>query len=805
MRGFIMLIYCLYGSILMAQDFTVSGKVMDSKDMPLSFVNVLIFKAESETPFKGATTEADGSFIIKGLEAGTYSLSFSYVGFEDHSEVIDLSANKNIEKVFLKENQEMLDETVVTAKRPTIEKTSGKLVFNVENTSLSVGSTMDLLKKTPGIVVIGESIQIKFSKPTIYINGKRVYLSNTEATSLLENTDASNIKSIEVITNPSAEYDADAGTVLNIVSSKAISIGYKGSVDATYTQGIYPKYSFGTSHFYKNNWLNLYASYNYNTKKQYKEDENFIRFFQPDEVSTKSIWETDFNRTTNSDNHSGNVVLDFTLDDNNSIGLTSNISLSPNTNYQNNGNASIYNTQRQLDSLNTTASEVNYKKDNMAFALDYNRKLNDNGAKLSAVVNYIYYKHNQDQSVNTDYFLPDNDFLRNNSFFTNSAQKSNIFTGQIDFSTSLWGGTFDAGLKFSNIDTESSLGFFDIENNVNTFNNTLSDDFNYKENIFAEYINYKKDWEKWSITAGLRGEYTNIDAISRSLGDVNNQSYFEIFPSASVNYVLNEKNSVGLAYNRNIHRPRYESLNPFKYFITENNFIGGNPNLKPAIEDKITLSYVHKDKLFFDLYYQNVKNALDNLSFQNNENSTLRTMEDNLDEVYQYSFDITYFNSLASWWYFHLTTSSFYLSNKFYALESSQETYTNDTFGQYLGVYSHFTLSKDRSFTADLSALYISNFVFGNRYFKNQSFVNISFRKVFWDKRASLTVGLDDIFNTLNNVASVTKYYNQDNRFFANQESRLFRLGFKYNFGNARLHDNNKRIKTDEGDRLTEK
>lgn len=805
MRGFIMLIYCLYGSILMAQDFTVSGKVMDSKDMPLSFVNVLIFKAESETPFKGATTEADGSFIIKGLEAGTYSLSFSYVGFEDHSEVIDLSANKNIEKVFLKENQEMLDETVVTAKRPTIEKTSGKLVFNVENTSLSVGSTMDLLKKTPGIVVIGESIQIKFSKPTIYINGKRVYLSNTEATSLLENTDASNIKSIEVITNPSAEYDADAGTVLNIVSSKAISIGYKGSVDATYTQGIYPKYSFGTSHFYKNNWLNLYASYNYKTKKQYKEDENFIRFFQPDEVSTKSIWETDFNRTTNSDNHSGNVVLDFTLDDNNSIGLTSNISLSPNTNYQNNGNASIYNTQRQLDSLNTTASEVNYKKDNMAFALDYNRKLNDNGAKLSAVVNYIYFKHNQDQSVNTDYFLPDNDFLRNNSFFTNSAQKSNIFTGQIDFSTSLWGGTFDAGLKFSNIDTESSLGFFDIENNVNTFNNTLSDDFNYKENIFAEYINYKKDWEKWSITAGLRGEYTNIDAISRSLGDVNNQSYFEIFPSASVNYVLNEKNNVGLAYNRNIHRPRYESLNPFKYFITENNFIGGNPNLKPAIEDKITLSYVHKDKLFFDLYYQNVKNALDNLSFQNNENSTLRTMEDNLDEVYQYSFDITYFNSLASWWYFHLTTSSFYLSNKFYALESSQETYTNDTFGQYLGVYSHFTLSKDRSFTADLSALYISNFVFGNRYFKNQSFVNISFRKVFWDKRASLTVGLDDIFNTLNNVASVTKYYNQDNRFFANQESRLFRLGFKYNFGNARLHDNNKRIKTDEGDRLTEK
>ena len=92
---------------------------------------------------------------------------------------------------------------------------------------------MDLLKKTPGVVVIGESIQVKFSSPIIYINGKRVYVSSAEVISLLENTYAVNIKSIEVITNPSAKYDAEAGTVLNIVSSKAISIGYKGSVNAT--------------------------------------------------------------------------------------------------------------------------------------------------------------------------------------------------------------------------------------------------------------------------------------------------------------------------------------------------------------------------------------------------------------------------------------------------------------------------------------------------------------------------------------------------------------------------------------------
>lgn len=805
MKGFIMLLCFLTGSLLMAQDFTVSGRITDTQNLPLSFVNVLLYHAESETPLKGTTTEQDGTFTLKGLEAGSYKLNFSYVGFEDQLLNIDLSSNKSIEAIILRESEEMLDETIVTAKLPTIEKTPNKLVFNVENTSLSVGSTMDLLKKTPGVVVIGESIQVKFSTPTIYINGKRVYLSTAEVVSLLENTDAVNIKSIEVITNPSAKYDADAGTILNIISSKAISIGYKGSVNATYTQGIYPKYSIGTSQFYKNNWLNLYAGYSYNTKKEYKEDENYIRFFEPDEVSTKSIWETDFDRTTYEDNHSGNIVLDFTLDDKNSVSLASNISLSPNTTYHNNGNASIYNPQQQLDSLNTTLSDVNYKKDNLAFALDYNRKLNDNDAKLAVVANYIYYYHNQDQSVSTDYFLPDNSFLRNNSFYTNALQKSNIFTAQTDFSSSLWSGNLETGLKYSNIDTESRLDYFDTENNINTFNSALSDDFNYKENICAGYVNYEKEWNKWSIIAGLRGEYTNIDAISKKLGEINSQNYFNMFPSASISYTINDENSVGLAYTRSIRRPRYESLNPFKYFITENNIIAGNPNLVPAIEDKITLTYAYKNMLFFDLYYQNVKNELDNLSFQDNENSTLSTSEDNLNKVYQYSLDITYFNSITSWWFFHFSTSSFYLSNKFYALESSQETYINATFGQYLGIYSQFTLSKDRSFTADLTGHYISNIVFGNRYFKNQSYLNFSVRKEFWDKRASLTVGVDDIFDTLNDVASVAKYYNQDNMFYAHQESRLFRVGFKYNFGNARLHDNNKKIKTDEGDRLEQK
>tara|TARA_R100000988_G_scaffold90705_1_gene54368 strand:- start:262 stop:2664 length:2403 start_codon:yes stop_codon:yes gene_type:complete len=793
---------CLQAGVLMAQDFSVSGNVLDTNNAPLSFVNVLVYENEGENPLKGTTTDEDGSFVLKNLEAGTYIINFSYIGFEDKQQTIQLSSNKNLGNLVLRENQQMLDETVVVAKLPTIRKTPGKLVFEVENTSLSTGSTVDLLKKTPGVIVTNENIQIKLSTPVIYINGKRVYLSAEEVYSLLQNTDAAAIKSVEVITNPSSKYDADAGTVLNIITSKAISIGYKGSVNANYEQGIYPKYNFGTSHFYKNNWVNIYASYSYADKKEYKEDENYIRYFQPDEVSTKSIWETDFNRTTERSNHNGNVVLDFTLNDKNTISITSNVSLTPEVKYHNNGNSLIFNPQRQLDSTITTLSYVDYGKQNLTFALDYNRVLNENGATLAISANYIYYDNTQNQSVSSDYLLPNGNLLRNNSFYTDSGQTSDIFTGQADVSSELWGGTFEAGFKFSSIDTESKLDFFDVLSNNTTFNNSLSDNFNYRENIFAEYINFEKDWEKWSIAAGLRGEYTDIDAISRSFGQVNNQQYFDLFPSASFHYIINDNNGIGLSYSRSVERPRYQSLNPFKYFITERNFNGGNPKLVPAIEDKITLTFDHKGKLFFELYYQNVENSLDILVLQNNTNSTLSSIDANMIKSYQYAFDITYFSSLNPWWWLHLNTSSFYLANEFYALQSAAETNTNDTFGQYIFLTNHFTLSKDRSFTADLTGVYISNFVFGNRFFENQSYVNVSVRKDFWDKRASLTVGVDDVFNTLNNTASVSNYYNQDNYYYANTESRLLRVGFKYNFGNARLRDNSKKIETDEGDRL---
>jgi len=796
----LVLLFC--ATSLFAQDFSISGNVVDANNAPLSFVNVLVFEEDATKPFKGTTSNENGSFLLKNLEAKTYKLTFSYMGFKTIEKEVSVSSEESIGTVTLKESTKTLDETVITAKKPTIEKTAGKLVFNVENTSLSVGSTFDLLKKTPGVVVIGESIQVKFQSPEIYINDKRVYLSSSEVVSLLENTDASNIKSIEVITIPSAKYDGATGTVLNINTSRAISIGYKGSVNGSYKQGTYPKYRLGTSHFYKNDWLNFYGSYGFSTRKNLKEDENFTRFFNPD-GSTNSIWNSDFNKITRANAHQANLITDFTLDEKQTISLATTFSINPDETNDINGFTVIRNAQQAIDSTFTNLSNLGSDTHTLSITGDYKVLLNAENSDVTVSANYTDYNNERLQNVATTYNDPAGNLLRENSFSTNADQTTNIFTGQADVTHSFWKGSLEAGVKYSNIDSNSKLDFFDTDMGGMDFNPSLSDDFNYREKVYAEYINFEQVFGDFSLVAGLRGEYTDVEGRSRTLGETNTNVYFKLFPRVSGQYNFNEKHSAGIAYTKSISRPNYQNLNPFRYFINENNFNEGNPRLVPAISDKIALNYSYNNVWNFEAYYETIDNSLSALTFQDNENRTLRNSEANLLRDFQYSFDIQYTpRNLPSWLYFYVVTSTYYLENEFLAVESVPRTYKNHTAGFYGYVYSNFTLSKDRSWTADLSSLYISNIIQGSSNYKNRFFLNLSVRKSFWDNAASITVGVDDIFNTSLNFPVVSKYYNQDNFYTAQTETRLFTVGFKYNFGNARLRDNNRSTTTEETERI---
>ena len=800
MKKLIFLLFLFFQIAVFSQNNSIEGQIVDSKKTPISFVNLLLFEKEDSQVIAGTTTNEAGFFRIDDLEEKEYYLEIRMIGFSTISKTINPSKSSDLGIITLTVSQEELDEAVISVKSPSVKKEPGKLTFNVENTSLSTGSTFNLLKKTPGVLIIGDKISIKNTSPIIYLNDKRVYLSSSELASLLKSVDASEIKSIEVITNPSAKYDAEAGAILNIVSSKTISIGYKGSVNATYEQAVYSKYMFSTSHSYKNDWLNLSGNYSYSPRKDYKQDDNFTRFFNPDD-SAKTIWESDFTKTTRSYGHQGNIILDFTLNDKNSLSLSTTAFVSPDKKFNNNVTGEIFDAQRQLDSTFITESSFENNTSNWSFNAEHQVSFGDSKSKLSTSLNYIIYANDQSQNLNTDYFLPSDDLLNTVNFFTDAYQDTDIFTGQTDFKTTISEGDFEAGLKYSNIETASGLDFFNTENNIPEFVDELSDLFIYKESIYASYINYLKEWDQWSITVGLRGEYTNVDGDSKSLGIVNSQEYFDVFPSGELLYTKNDDNTFGLSYRRSVVRPRYQSLNPFSYFITDNIIRSGNPNLIPTIKTKYMLSFTHKNKWFFEAYYIYKKNPLAILTFQDNENSNLQNIDANIINDVNYSLDVMYSSSVNSWWYLWVYTSAYYLENEFFALASTQETYSNNTFGVYAQMYSGLTLSKDKSFTSDVTFKYISNMIEGSFDYKNQFNLSVSFRKSFWNNKASVSAGVDDIFDTFN-VPLSSKYYNQDNSYFAHLESRLFRLGFVYYFGNFKLRNTNNSHKTAEEDRL---
>ena len=690
------------------------------------------------------------------------------------------------------------------AKRPTIQRKIDRLVYNVENSVVSSGSTYDILRKTPGVIVQQDNLMIKNTPATVYINDRRVYLSATELRNLLEGFSGENVKAIEIITNPPAKYDAQGGAILNITTSKNPSIGYKGSVNGSNTIAILPKYSLGTTHYYKTRGVDIFANYTYNTRSDYKNDDSYINFFNA-EQNVDSRWRSDFDKTTRTSSHNFNTIFDFTLDEKNSLSFSSNILLTPKQDSDISVNTEMANAQNQLDSSFITDSNLKDDRKNILLNATYKSVLDENGSEFSLTTNYIRYDDNQSQRVATEYLSPIGSLLRRTDFATQANQINDIFTGQLDILKLGTGSTFEGGLKFSYSDSKSNYDFYNRPGDPSSYNDDVSDYFSYKEYIYAAYTSYSKDWEKWSLKAGLRAEYTDIDGNSFLLGKVNTQEYTELFPSAYFMHSPNDSNTFILNYNRRIIRPDFSSLNPYRYFLNENNFQAGNPDLRPGIENKISFDYILKQDYNFSVYYQHVNNSPQSLVFQNNQGRYKRSLDLNVDYTEEYGIDFLYGSSVAHWWYLNFVTSFFYSKVVFPALESGNLMVKNDTFANYSVLGNYFTLSNDGTFTGDLTAYLLTNNISGSyNWDRPQGSLSFGLRKTFFNDRLVTTASVEDIFNTLNLPLS-SRYLNQDNGFYAKTENRFVRFGLKYNFGNFKLSDNERSTDAEERDRIKKK
>ncbi|HET7360769.1 MAG TPA: outer membrane beta-barrel family protein, partial [Salinimicrobium sp.] len=750
--------------------------------------------------FKGTITSESGNFLFEDVEKKEYVLQISFVGYKSYLERINVSGNKDVGAIVLEENIANLEEVSITVKNPSIRREVDRLVFEVENTTLSTGNSWQILQKTPGVIETGGNLQVRNQSVQVYINDRKVQLSASELRTLLQNYSGENIKSVEVITNPPAKYDAEGGAILNIVTSKSISPGYKGSVNASYTQAVYPKFSFGTSHYKKTEKLNLFFNYSFNPAKKFKEDLGYINFIN-EQGEIFSRWNTDFERITHVQSHNANLILDYELDDRNTLSFSSYTVFSPDKTFDNEVLTNITDDLPETADFFTTRSNLEEDLSNLAFNLEYSHKLKKEGAEISVKGHYTRYDQDRFQEVSTRYFTSLLESPMVNNFFTEAQQGINIYTSQVDF-VSPWGSTnFEMGAKASVIESESGIGFFDVQNGTSSPNPALSDAFLYDEHIYAAYASLAKDWEKWSLKVGLRGEYTDREGDSRSMETVESREYFDLFPTFYLLHRINENNSISFDYSRRIQRPNYADLNPFRYFLNENNFTAGNPNLEAAISNNFNLSYTLKNAYFFSVYYRDNGGFPQTLSFQDNENLTLRRVPVNMLESTSYGLDITHGRSLTGFWYTYAYISLFHEEGTFLAIESNNARVTNEVDGVYASWYNSLTLSKDGTFSGELSLLYVSDWMAGSYQFEPWTTLSLGLRKTLWNNRAEASIHFEDVLNTTN-TRLTSQYLNQNNSYLPQPESRYVRIGFKYNFGNFRLSDNQRAMNEAERERL---
>jgi outer membrane receptor protein involved in Fe transport len=783
--------------VAFAQEFSISGKVVDANNNAIELANVIVLEEDGIEFLKGTATDDKAFFILNELSSRTYIIKITFIGYEEFVQKIILTGDLDLKTIQLNETSESLNEVTIIGKKPSITRKPDRLIFNVENTALTEGSTLSVLKSTPGVIVSEGGINIKSAPATVFINNRRVQLTSAELIQLLESSPANSIKSVEVITNPPASYDADSGSVINIIMSKNLVTGYRGSVQTNYTQGVFPRYNGSTSHYFKNNKINFNVNYSYTNKKINRDQDDTVNYL--DNANTiEEIWQSNVNRNTWSETHNLNLNFDYYIDDKNTLSLTSTGLYTPYFKYQIKNNTGI--TDENLDVLGRFTAD-NLSRDNkynigsdLIFRHDF-----DNSANLTFNAHYTTYDYERNQNVFSNFFDENNVFENSSEFNTLANQDTQIITGKVDYNLPInETSNFDVGVKYSNVNTDSDITRVDIINGSEVINTDNTDAFKYDEKVFAAYSNYTKSWDKWDLSLGLRVEQTNIEGESLTLAETNIQNYLDWFPNASLSHQLLEDVNVYTTYKRSITRPSYTDLNPFTFFLNENTIVLGNPNLVPTYIDHYKVGVSFLEHFTVEAYYTDYDGQIIELPRQNNDTNVIAFTPTNLDKKVEYGFDFE-FN------YYPTSTWSLYAATSFY--NSTEETNFGEGFvelsrwSNYSVLQNSFSLLEDRSLKVNFTLTWVGKNLQQLQTVEDRLVSEFSISKSIFNKKGIIFLSVEDLFNFQDQATSL-RYLNQSSSSFVDIDNRFVKLGFRYNFGNTKLNSNERTADAEERNRI---
>lgn len=791
-------LFLLSSALVAAQELRLTGTVKDGENAEIPFANIIITSALDSSLVKGTSADEAGYFELNSLQKGDYLLIVSYLGNTSEPQKIALSTDLDLGVVTLEETTFVLKEAVVTFKNPTVERKVDRLVFNIENTPLSESSIWDALKKTPSVVIVNNEITIKGSSDIqVMINERKVNLPKQDIINLLSGASANHIETIEVITTPPAKFSAEGGMIINIKMKKGLLSGYNGAVYNRYTQGVFAKHTVGTDHYFKSQKTDFSLNYSLGNNKELTRYTDKTSFFD-DEIS---VWTANQENIVRLTSHNISTFFDWELNEKNSLSLSSINAITPWTKRSFITRTNIEDLDGSLNSFFDTDNDSDAPFINLSFYLDYVHKLNKEGASLSLGGHYTHYTYSLDQNLDTRFFDANGNLTGINDFVTESEQKINLLSLQADFSSPLSENLkLEAGVRYTGINSLSEIAQFGFDRTQPGIDPTEAGLFNYDETIYASYVGLNGKLDKLSFTSGLRAEYTEAIGDLDIAEDITENNYLELFPNFSILYALGEKHDLNLYYYRRINRPRYNSINPFQSFQSNNIVVEGNPKLLPSTRNYTALGYTYDKNYTVEVFYMYQNNPFQALMFQDNDSRLLRYINVNMDNNVSYGIDFTVNTELTPIWDLYILSSFFENSFSFQDDDSGQ-IIRNERFSWFFRTYNSFTFLTDKSLWADLSFNYFSPISSGNSEQSFYSSLDIALTKSFWNKSMVLTMGIQDIFNQAK-LLNTRRFLNQDNSTSYRDENRLFTLGLRYKFGNVKIKDNRKSKNLDERNRL---
>ncbi|MDR2773241.1 MAG: TonB-dependent receptor [Tannerella sp.] len=770
----------LFTGYLSAQH-PLTGTVKDRADnSPVAYATVALMTAADSSIITGITTDTAGIFKMENVKPGDYLVRISYIGYETSYRNAGVPQQSDLGEIFLSESANKLNEVVVTARRPFVEQHVDRYIVNVGSHILSAGrDALDVLRHVPGVLVAPNgSITAMGHSAEIWIDGRPSRLSGDQLKMLLTSTQGETIDRVEVITNPSSRYDAAGiGGIINIRTKKGLQYGMNGSVNAGATKSRVSGTEAGLQLNYRSSAVNLFGNYNVDRSQSWQKISQTNSIKMPEGLITFDQ-ETLGKSQTASMHHQYRLGADFFFSRNRTLGLLVNgygtgkdISITD-------GNTKItpaYENVAQMTVHNQLTQQTNRQQANA----NYQQIFPKTGRQLNIDLDYGRFYSKPLQSIANNYDNEAKTPVRDEEQLRHvNPQQIDIYSGKLDYTHPVWEtGRLEAGVKSSRSKTDNDLLYETYVDGRWETDHNQTNHFIYTEQIHAAYLNLSKSWGKWSVQAGLRGEYTVSKGEQRTYGTVSDSSYINLFPSLFINY-RPDRHTLGISYSRRISRPSYGQLNPFEIKMDAYSYFAGNPYLTPAYTHNFQFSYSYKQNLMARLSYSHVSDLIVNAPVASGEEARYGVIPVNFGRNQSFSGMVNYRVSPAKWWTANLMVNATYATNN--SGQAQDNEYLSRGFSYNISLNNSFTLPY--GFSAEISGFYLFGLKQG--YFVLEPIGNISagVRKSLLDNKLMISLNVNDLFYTYNERISA-QYGNINYKVVNDRDSRSASLSLRYSFG----------------------